>query len=1251
MEKNPLFIYEVDTEKPLVSTEKFEMVMQNYELLDKFRADIKSSEKSAGEERAPLVCNDKALLAIATYMPRSIHDLDAIPGVGNEFKDNYGQQFIDYINTISPMPIQLEKTQAKTQELYKQLQNRLVNLSKRNKLLYTPKLPAKLGVDLFGSEKSSDLTKKVMSSVVTKISPDNESLYMKMEKFKRESDAAIRETGVNDLFIASPFVIGHINKFPVRAPLALFPVSLGMEGDSFVIIRDETRDAFFNTTLILLFYKERGVSIDSLQDEYEEPTMKHFYEDMTNFYGAHNIKLDFTNVPFVKFDEYTSSDFPGMSFGSLVVQGNVVLGHFSLRSDAISKDFNALVAAGETHPFLQELVCPTDFMTDDMSAKLESSFETKRTLTTFDEPGSFYIDKLNKSQEDVLHFIQKDNKLVVNGPPGTGKSQTITSLIADAIMKDKNVLMVSEKKTALDVVYSRLKLLAKYALMIDDADDKKTFYESLSKIYNSKQTMQQPINIDLISNKIDSRLNQLDKLYRTLNTPTEFEDTPLDLYKYYNSLKAIIAKVDDKSSIIMTNVSRRVMSLSTQKIKEICAYYQHGDLIESFIKYEDISKQYPWLAEMNPGYGINQLTEIAEHCAPYLEKTKKIKNGFALFAKLRANSLKRKFKKSVGSRIGDSEKIFALLYNNGDNFFLGLDNYEMYQAHKAAYDSLSQEQKLYLGALRVINRDCGYDYAMSNKVLFAMSVYYKLLEFEKDNEQILITLSNFNNVLNEVEELLNKKQIATTYIAENKLHEASLALSQSKRRLDIAKTFTSKRRPSIKNFIKRYSFELFNGARIWFLTPDVVSEILPQNPNLFDLVIFDEASQMYIEKGLLAISRGKKIIIAGDSKQLKPSSLGFSRFEADDSIDELESETVVTSESLLDAAEYKWPSIMLNYHYRSKYSELISFSNHAFYNGELFVAPNIVRPTEQPITVDKVDGLWVNRQNMVEAQRVVQWLKTFFTTRQENETIGIVTFNISQKDLIDELIYEECKNDILFKEQVEFEKQRRDNGQDIGLFVKNIENVQGDERDVILFSTGYAKNNQGKLIRNFGWLNAYGGENRLNVAISRAKKHIHIITSLFPDDLIVDDMKNRGPKLLREYLRYAYAVNENNRIKQEQILCSLSDDVAPNRTITFDSPFEEEVYDALKKAGYTIDTQVGVGGYRIDMAIMKDGKYVLGIECDGAQYHRGDAVRTRDYHRQKYLESRGWKIHRIWSTSWWRNKQAEIDKIKAIMPV
>ena len=132
--------------------------------------------------------------------------------------------------------------------------------------------------------------------------------------------------------------------------------------------------------------------------------------------------------------------------------------------------------------------------------------------------------------------------------------------------------------------------------MIDDADDKKMFYESLSKIYNSKQTMQQPINIDLISNKIDSRLNQLDKLYRTLNTPTEFEDTPLDLYKYYNSLKAIVAKVDDKSSIIMTNVSRRVMSLSTQKIKEICAYYQHGDLIESFIKYEDISKQYPWLA-------------------------------------------------------------------------------------------------------------------------------------------------------------------------------------------------------------------------------------------------------------------------------------------------------------------------------------------------------------------------------------------------------------------------------------------------------------------------------------------------------------------------------------------------------------------------------------------------------------------------------------------------------------------------------
>lgn len=235
-----------------------------------------------------------------------------------------------------------------------------------------------------------------------------------------------------------------------------------------------------------------------------------------------------------------------------------------------------------------------------------------------------------------------------------------------------------------------------------------------------------------------------------------------------------------------------------------------------------------------------------------------------------------------------------------------------------------------------------------------------------------------------------------------------------------------------------------------------------------------------------------------------------------------------------------------------------------------------------------------------------------------------------------------------FAAAVRTELARRKDGEDIGLFVKNIESVQGDERDVIIFSIGYAKNENGRLIRNFGWLNQQGGENRLNVAISRAKKKVHIVTSFHPAELQVEDMKNDGPRILRKYLEYAFAVSSGDKETARQILLSFGDDSTSGQIVSFDSDFENQVYDALVEKGYHVDTQVGIGGYSIDLAIKKDGKYILGIECDGRLYHSSKSARERDYHRQKYLESRGWRIHRIWSTNWWKNPQQEIAKICSV---
>ena len=476
-------------------------------------------------------------------------------------------------------------------------------------------------------------------------------------------------------------------------------------------------------------------------------------------------------------------------------------------------------------------------------------------------------------------------------------------------------------------------------------------------------------------------------------------------------------------------------------------------------------------------------------------------------------------------------------------------------------------------------------------------------------------------------------------------------ISTSKRHGEILRVLDSKRKWSVNKFIKKFDFELFKSVKIWLLTPEVVSEIIPLQTGIFDLVVFDEASQMYVEKGIPSILRAKKVVIAGDHKQLRPSSLGAGRIEMD--VDELPEDTELSAaleeESLLDLARFKYQDVLLNFHYRSKYEELIAFSNYAFYHGRLYVSPNAETPELPPIQVHKMENaIWSDRSNMAEAKYIVEMLKQFFDERTEDETIGIITFNTNQRDLIDDLIDAECAKNPGFAAAVRTELARRKDGEDIGLFVKNIESVQGDERDVIIFSIGYAKNENGRLIRNFGWLNQQGGENRLNVAISRAKKKVHIVTSFHPAELQVEDMKNDGPRILRKYLEYAFAVSSGDKEAARQILLSFGDDSTPGQIVSFDSDFENQVYDALVEKGYHVDTQVGIGGYSIDLAIKKDGKYILGIECDGRLYHSSKSARERDYHRQKYLESRGWRIHRIRSTNLWKNPQQEIAKICSV---
>lgn len=312
----------------------------------------------------------------------------------------------------------------------------------------------------------------------------------------------------------------------------------------------------------------------------------------------------------------------------------------------------------------------------------------------------------------------------------------------------------------------------------------------------------------------------------------------------------------------------------------------------------------------------------------------------------------------------------------------------------------------------------------------------------------------------------------------------------------------------IRKLISEFSDEVFRLAPCWLASPESVSAMMPMQ-QLFDVVVFDEASQCFAEKGIPAIFRGKQIVIAGDEKQLRPMDIYQVRWQGIEDEDEPDLEV----ESLLELAGRYLKNVNLQAHYRSQNLELIDFSNKHFYNGTLKLLPDFQQLQENKPSIEyhKVEGFWSNQTNEKEADHIA---KLVFEVSQKtpDKSIGVISFNAPQQMLV--------------MDKVEDHFSRQKKSIPASLFIKNIENVQGDEKDIIIFSIGYARDQKGKVNVQFGSLNAAGGENRLNVAVTRAREKIIVVCSIQPEELNVADTKNEGPKLLREYLAYARMVSE-----------------------------------------------------------------------------------------------------------------------------
>lgn len=419
------------------------------------------------------------------------------------------------------------------------------------------------------------------------------------------------------------------------------------------------------------------------------------------------------------------------------------------------------------------------------------------------------------------------------------------------------------------------------------------------------------------------------------------------------------------------------------------------------------------------------------------------------------------------------------------------------------------------------------------------------------------------------------------------------------------------------------------------MSPLSVSTYLGSSNYEFDTVIFDEASQIRTEDAIGAIFRAKQAIIAGDSKQLPPTDFFNSSISTTDEYEEDEDGIIDDTgayESLLDEATML-PAQTLLWHYRSRHEHLIAFSNAKIYQGNLITFPSSVEKTEgmgvEHVFVENGiynRGLRGEGGNRIEAKRIAELVFEHFRSYPER-SIGIIAFGVVQQTAIEEAI-----ETMRRANYPTFESFFTDDIEE-PLFIKNLETVQGDERDTILFSVGYAPDIIGKFIMNFGPLSREGGERRLNVAVTRARYNLKLVSSIMPTDIDVERISGQGPKLLRSYIDFA--VNGVNSIYGE---------ISEEQGIWFDSPFEESVYNYLAANDYDVATQVGCSGYRIDMAIRHPkypGRFALGIECDGAMYHSARTARERDRLRQTILEEMGWQIYRIWSTNWIKDRNTE----------
>ncbi len=1092
----------------------------------------------------------------------------------------------------------------------------------------------------------------------------NQPYERKIQYLFHENMNTFREEGISSFALGYPLIIKQNNKTKSVMKSPLFVWKLNIERsktdiNEFIISRDEDSPIEINKVLLMQILSDDKVNLSNIYEEItdeEEGILT--YEEISNTIKKMNekIKLDFS-------EEFKLEPFPETVEGldsagkekTFIFYGGV-LGLFKRQKEGIIKDFVNLTENYSQYKF---------------NVSERDNFQLSKNTSIATDP----------SQQNVIETLTDSQYKIIQGPPGTGKSQTLTAIITNSLENGANILIVCEKKTALDVIYEKLSELGIEDLIVmlnDPAKDRRNIVKRVRDLADKKPVLEEYDEV---------KYNYVVKEYK-------------ELKERYNNHQAILSrniKGNKENSQNMTN-GKVLLGYLEGKNRE---KYYHVDTsrnnMEDIYRILDLTDRL-----LNK---IGDIGRIERFEKIYNEEMKKNIQSYEIFFNETSKILEavkkqadfiRKRTEEYGEKFTEAfgvNKLKVSLFSIFNSKLRDIKNSweDIYKGSNEInnYGSKYFNRRFTEGNYRKLEKELEEFSSILNEITKYRNEFISFLDEKKNGEMTKEEEAFINNFIKYINEnvigdwseflktsyfysLLQNSGIKTEgyrdytannpkllefdkYIVENQKYRIKKYWGEIRKRAlsVIGKTENIK---MLYNLRKNSKYGKINTLReiietdvdffkdmfpIIMTDPNTCSSVFPLREGIFDLVLFDEASQLKLEEVLPSLMRGKYKIVSGDMHQMPPSNYFGSEMDYEGTSDneEMDEEALflADSESLLDFVNNLNEDVIMSYldfHYRSKHPKLINFSNAAFYESRLVPMPSKTEYT--PIEYYRVDGVYKGRKNDDEADKIIEYIfSDNVLIEGKLSSVGIVTLNLEQKTNIVNRI-----NSYLRENDSESVKERYNSLMEKGMFVKNLENVQGDERDIMILSTTFGSTPEGKFIQNFGPLNnQQRGYKLLNVLITRAKYKFIVFTSIPEENINIwenEVMKsgNNGKGIFYAYLAYAKAVSESSEDTEKRILNTLSGNKGEYISVPFEDINNDEgkIVDIIKKEvsfgeNDEIVKNYKIGGFTLSYAVKdkNEKKAKIVIDVNTSETFNGNTAYRGIIYRKGMFEGMGYK--------------------------